>query len=69
MLAIWVDLHENGPWLFVVAEAGIDNEGVGPISSWVVNNWLRAKVGLEFLESLQCIRWQLAAFPRTVFFV
>ncbi len=36
MMAIWVDLHKNGskaPWRFVIAQAGINNEGIGPISS------------------------------------
>ncbi len=41
MLAIWVDLCKNGPkapQFFVIAEAGDNNEGVGPVSSWVVDN-------------------------------
>ncbi len=51
MLTFLVNLRKNGPkapWLFVVAEAGIDNEGIGPVSSWVVNYRLGAEVGLKF---------------------
>ena len=50
MLTFLVDLRKNGskaPWLFVVAEAGIDNEGIGPVSSWVINDRLGAEVGLK----------------------
>ncbi len=43
MLTFLIDLCKNGPkapWLFVVAEAGVDNEGIGPIFSWVVDDGL-----------------------------
>ena len=49
MFAILVDLCEDGTEatrLFVVAEAGVDNEGIGPVLSGVVDNWLGAEVGL-----------------------
>ncbi len=49
MFAILVDLCEDGTEatrLFIVAEAGVNNEGIGPISSGVVDNWLGAEVGL-----------------------
>jgi len=71
MFAILVNLCEDGSeatWLFVVTEAGINDEHIGSVSSGVINDWLRAKVGLQFLKSFQSIWRQLAAFPRTVFF-
>ena len=51
MLTFLINLRNNGskaPWLFVVAEAGIDNEGVGPVSSGVIYDGLGAEVGLKF---------------------
>ncbi len=46
MLAIRVDLGEDGPRLFVISQAGINNDGVGPVAAWVVHNGLGAKVSL-----------------------
>ncbi len=49
MFACLVDLREDGTEatrLFVVAEAGVDDEGIGPVSSGVVDNWLGAEVRL-----------------------
>jgi hypothetical protein len=43
MFTFLVDLRKNGPkapWFFLVAEACINNEGIGPVSSWVIDNWL-----------------------------
>ena len=51
MLTFLVNLRKNGPkapWLFVVTEAGIDNKGIGPVTSGVVNDRLGAEVGLKF---------------------
>ncbi len=64
MFAFLVDLCEDGSEaarLFVIAEAGVDNEGVGPVSSGVVDNWLRAEVSLQLEESLQGVRRQRQA--------
>jgi hypothetical protein len=71
MLAIRVDLSEDGPkatWLFVVPEAGIHNEGIGPVASRVVDNWLGAEVGLKFEEGLKSVRGKCAPFPGALFF-
>jgi hypothetical protein len=49
MFAVLVDLREDGSEatrLFVIAEAGVDDEGIGPVSSGVVDNWLGAEVRL-----------------------
>ncbi len=49
MFAFLVDLREDGTEatrLFVIAEAGVDDEGIGPVSSGVVDNWLGAEVRL-----------------------
>ncbi len=54
MLTFLIDLRKNGPkapWLFVITEAGIDNEGIGPVSSWEIDDGLRAEIGLKFLKS------------------
>ncbi len=43
MLPFLIDLRKNGPkvpGLFVVAKAGIDDEGIGPVSSWVIDDGL-----------------------------
>ncbi len=51
MLTFLVNLRKNcpkAPWLFVVAEAGIDNKGIGPVSSGVINDRLGAEVSLKF---------------------
>jgi hypothetical protein len=64
MLAIWVDLCTNGPkapQFLVITKANFNDERL-------VINWLGAQVGLEFLESLEGIRWQLISFPGTIFF-
>ncbi len=71
MFAFLVDLCEDGSEaarLLVVAEDGVDNEGIGPVSSGVVNNWLGAEVSLQLEESLQGVRRQRAAFPCAIFF-
>ena len=51
MLTFLIDLRKNGPkapGLFVIAEAGIDDEGIGPVSSGVIDDRLGAEVGLKF---------------------
>ncbi len=51
MLTFLINLRKNGskaPWLFVVTEAGIDDESIGPVSSGVIDDRLGAKVCLEF---------------------
>ncbi len=71
VLTILVDLRKNGTKatrLFVIAKAGIDNKSVGSVSSWVVDDRLGAQICLKLLEGFESIRWQLATFPRTVFF-
>ncbi len=71
MFAFLVDLCEDGAeaaGLFVVAEAGVDNEGIGPVSPGVVDNWLGAEVRLQLKESLQGVRRQRATFPCAIFF-
>ncbi len=71
VLAIRVDLGEDGAEatrLFVVSEAGVDDECVRPVTSRVIDDWLGAKVGLEFKEGLQGIRGKRASFPGAVFF-
>ncbi len=71
MFAIWINLGEDSSEaarLFVVAEAGIHDEGIGPVFSGVIDDWLRAKVGLQFLKRLQSVRQQRATFPRAIFF-
>jgi hypothetical protein len=71
MLTIWVNLCEDGTeatGLFVVSEAGVNDECVGSIAPRVVNNWLGAKVSLKLKESLQGIRGKCASFPGAVFF-
>ena len=55
MFTFLVNLRKNctkAAWLFVVTEAGIDNEGIGPVTSGVVNDRLRAEVGLKFKKCL-----------------
>ncbi len=47
MLAIWVDLGEDGPkaaQLFVITKAGIDDKGVWPVAARIVHNWFWAKI-------------------------
>jgi hypothetical protein len=71
VFALWVDLREDGTEAarrFVVAEAGVDNEGIGPIVSGVVNDGFGAEISLQFEESLQGIWRQCAAFPCAIFF-
>ncbi len=49
MLAISIDLCEDGPkapWLFVIAQAGVDDEGKGPVASQIVKYLLGAEVAL-----------------------
>ncbi len=49
MLAIRVDLGEDGTQalgLFVITQAGINNEGIRPVAARVIHNWFRAKVSL-----------------------
>ena len=51
MLTFLVNLRKNGskaPWLLVVAEAGINDEGIGPGSFGVINDRLGTEVGLKF---------------------
>jgi hypothetical protein len=70
MLAIRVDLSEDGAeanWLFVVSEAGIHNEGIGPVAPRVVDDWLGAEVGLKFEEGLKGVRGKCAPLPRALF--
>jgi len=72
MFALLIDLREDGTEatrLFVVAEAGVDDEGIGPVSSGVVNNWLGAEIRLQLEESLQGLRRQRATFPCAIFFL
>ncbi len=43
MFTFVIDLCKNGPkapWFSVVAEAGVDDQGIGPVSSRVINDWL-----------------------------
>ncbi len=71
MLAIRINLCEDGTEatrFFVVSEAGVDNECVGPVTSRVVDNWLGAEVSLKFEERLQGIRGKRAPFPGAIFF-
>ncbi len=71
MLAIRVDLSEDGSeatWLLVVSEAGVHNEGTGPVAPRVVNNWLGAEVGLKFEEGLKSVRGKCAPLPGEFFF-
>ncbi len=71
MLAIGVNLGENGPkatWLFVVTEAGIDDECVRPVAARIVNKWFWAEMSLEFKKGLKGIERKLAAFPWALFF-
>ena len=71
MFAIWINLGQDSSEaarLFVVAEAGVNNEGIGPVFSGVIDDRLRAKVGLLFLKRLQGVRRQRATFPRAIFF-
>ncbi len=71
MLTRWVNVCEDGTeatGLFVVTEAGIDDECVGSVTPRVVDNWLGAKVRLKLKESLQGIRGECASFSGAVFF-
>ncbi len=50
MFAVLVDLRKDGAEatrLFIVAEAGVDDKGIGPVSSGVVDDWLGAEVTLQ----------------------
>jgi hypothetical protein len=72
VLAIWVNLSEDGPqapWLLVMSQAGIGDDSIGPVPLGVVDDGLGAEVTLQFLESLQDIKWELTAFSRAIFFV
>jgi hypothetical protein len=71
VLAIRVGLCEDGTEatrLFVVSEAGVDDECVGPVTSRVIDDWLGAEVGLKLKEGLQGIRGKHATLPGVVFF-
>ena len=49
MFAVWVNLCQDSSeaaWLFVIAEAGVNNEGIGSVFSGVIDDRLRAKVRL-----------------------
>jgi hypothetical protein len=70
MISVFVHLRQNGSQtsrLFVIAKAGVSDESVRSISSWVIDNGLGAQVGLQFSERCQGIRRQGASFPRTLF--
>ncbi len=70
MFAVWINLCQDSSEaarLFVVAEASINNEGIGSVFSGVIDDRLRAKVGLQFLERLQGVRRQRATLPRAIF--
>jgi hypothetical protein len=71
MLAIRVDVSEDGAeatGLFVVTEAGVDDECIGPVASRVVDDRLGGEVRLEFKESLQGFRGKLVPLQGAVFF-
>ena len=59
MFAFLIDLHQDGPqppWLLVNSKAGISDEGIRLVSSWVSHHWLGAKVGLELFKGHQASR-------------
>ncbi len=71
MLAIWVNLCEDGPkapLTFVISEAGIHDEGKEPGSSGVVDDGLGVDIALELFKSMQGVRWHVTALPGAIFF-
>ena len=49
MFAVLVNLRQDSSeasWLFVIAEAGVDNEGIGTVFAGIIDDWLGAEVRL-----------------------
>ena len=47
----------------VVSEGGIDNEGVRPVATRIVNNRFRAQTSLKFTKSFESVGRKRSRFP------
>ena len=56
MFAFLINLHQDGPqppWLLVNSKAGISDDCIRLVLSWVSHHWHGAKVGLELFKGHQ----------------
>jgi hypothetical protein len=71
MFSFVIKLGQDGSQatrLFVVPQAGVFNQSIRSIFSRVIDDRLRAKVGLKVFEGCQGVRMQHASLTRALLF-